>query len=139
MLPRTVAAFVMTTTMVGVWRASKRRLDEERRVTLVSRAMMLTTAVLVAALAVTAPDPPAPESGATFETGGVTIWYEVRAQRSGLGEPGDHLLAGGAQVLRETTAPARRQCPRPDRSAVCSARSQWMTVRTSQGRQPLNP
>jgi proline iminopeptidase len=49
--------------------------------------MMLTSAVLLAALAGASPAAPPVEQGTTFETGGVTLWYEVRG-----GGPGTPLV-----------------------------------------------
>jgi proline iminopeptidase len=49
--------------------------------------MMLTSAVLLAALAGASPAAPPVEQGTTFEAGGVTLWYEVRG-----GGPGTPLV-----------------------------------------------
>lgn len=49
--------------------------------------MMLTNSVLFAALAAANPAPPPAEQGATFEAGGVKIWYEIRG-----GGPGTPLV-----------------------------------------------
>jgi proline iminopeptidase len=46
--------------------------------------MMLTNAVLLAALAAQGPATPAAEQGQVFETGGASIWYEVRGQGPGV-------------------------------------------------------
>jgi proline iminopeptidase len=44
---------------------------------------MLTHAIFVAALAAASPSAPTAERGATFETAGVTLWYEVRGDGAG--------------------------------------------------------